>query len=205
SSDKLVVLFGGASGSNLFADTWIWDGTEWTQVADTGPAARSGHSLAYDSARNRLVLFGGRTETNPVVGDTWAWDGTEWPKVQTVGPPARRAHGMACDPTASRVVLFGGAVRITRGSTTHGCGTGRIGRRPLIPGQTGAPDPPWLPPRPSFCSAVLTRSIRIFLRLTASSMAIRGAGMVEFGQRAKTLDRRPGGVMGWRFGVTTAA
>src|SRR5262249_50059757 len=53
SSDKLVVLFGGASGSNLFADTWIWDGTEWTQVADTGPAARSGHSLAYDSARNR--------------------------------------------------------------------------------------------------------------------------------------------------------
>ena len=109
SSDKLVVLFGGASGSNLFADTWIWDGTEWTQVADTGPAARSGHSLAYDSARNRVVLFGGRTGTNPVVGDTWEWDGTEWTQVQDVGPSARRAHAMAFDPTASRVVLFGGA------------------------------------------------------------------------------------------------
>jgi hypothetical protein len=109
SSDKLVVLFGGASGSNLFADTWIWDGTEWTQVADTGPAARSSHSLAYDSARNRVVLFGGRTATNSVVGDTWEWDGTEWTQVQDVGPSARRAHAMAFDPTASRVVLFGGA------------------------------------------------------------------------------------------------
>jgi len=72
SARKCVVLFGGASGSNLFGDTWTWDGTEWTQVADTGPAARSGHALAYDDARERVVLFGGRTAANPL-GDTWEW------------------------------------------------------------------------------------------------------------------------------------
>src|SRR5207249_8793717 len=59
-----VVLFGGASGSNFLADTWSWDGSEWTQVADTGPAARSGHALAYDDARKCVVLFGGRGTAN---------------------------------------------------------------------------------------------------------------------------------------------
>jgi galactose oxidase-like protein len=93
---------------HLFADTWTWDGTEWTQVADTGPAARSGHALVYDDVRKRAVLFGGRGAANPL-GDTWEWDGTEWTQVQDVGPSARRAHAMAFDPTASRVVLFGGA------------------------------------------------------------------------------------------------
>jgi hypothetical protein len=108
SARKCVVLFGGASGSNFFADTWTWDGTEWTQVADTGPAARSGHALAYDNAGQCVVLFGGRTAANPL-GDTWEWDGTEWTQVQDVGPSARRAHAMAFDSTAFRVVLFGGA------------------------------------------------------------------------------------------------
>jgi hypothetical protein len=107
-----VVLFGGASGSNLLADTWTWNGTEWTQVADTGPSARGGHAMTYDSARARVVLFGGGTAANRL-GDTWEWDGTEWTQVQDVGPSARRAHAMAYaiapDGTVSRVVLFGGA------------------------------------------------------------------------------------------------
>jgi hypothetical protein len=111
---QCVVLFGGASGSDLygadvFADTWTWDGTEWTQVADTGPAARSGHALAYDAARERVVLFGGERTLANLFGDTWEWDGTEWTQVQDVGPSARRAHAMAFDLTARRVVLFGGA------------------------------------------------------------------------------------------------
>jgi hypothetical protein len=103
-----IVLFGGASGSKLFADTWTWDGTEWTQLADTGPTARSGHALAYDDERKCVVLFGGRNASNPL-GDTWEWDGTEWTQVQNVGPSARSAHAMAFDATASGVVLFGGA------------------------------------------------------------------------------------------------
>jgi hypothetical protein len=51
----------------VLADTWEWDGGDWTQAQDTGPSARSGHALAYghatayDQARGQIVLFGGNT------------------------------------------------------------------------------------------------------------------------------------------------
>ena|SRR5437763_3070308 len=66
---KRVLLFGGASGSTLFNDTWEWDGKCWTQRQDIGPAARAFAGLAYDSTRERAVLFGGAGQT--VFGDTW--------------------------------------------------------------------------------------------------------------------------------------
>ena len=78
----------------MLGDTWTWDGEAWTQVADTGPEARSGHAMAYDSARQRTVLFGGRAGAGPL-GDTWEWDGGEWTQVQDVGPSARRGQAMA--------------------------------------------------------------------------------------------------------------
>jgi hypothetical protein len=42
-SRERVVLFGGqvAGGANT-ADTWSWDGADWTQVSDMGPSARAG-------------------------------------------------------------------------------------------------------------------------------------------------------------------
>jgi hypothetical protein len=33
--------------------------------------------LAYDAARNRVVLFGGTDELG-LLRDTWTWDGTDW-------------------------------------------------------------------------------------------------------------------------------
>jgi hypothetical protein len=44
-------------------------------MADTGPAARSFHAMAYDSDRSRTVLFGGQV-TGEFLNDTWEWDGT---------------------------------------------------------------------------------------------------------------------------------
>jgi hypothetical protein len=108
SSRARVALFGGASASVLLADTWTWDGTEWTQVADTGPDARTGHGIAFDAVRQHVVLFGGRTNSG-LVRDTWAWNGAEWTQLQDVGPRARVGHVMAFDASAGRVVLFGGA------------------------------------------------------------------------------------------------
>ena len=50
SDKKKVVLFGGwAAGTNRLDDTWIWDGSEWTQVSDTGPLPNSGFDMVYDS------------------------------------------------------------------------------------------------------------------------------------------------------------
>ena len=60
-----TVLFGGevlqrAPGDPQYlADTWEWDGQYWSQVSDIGPSPRILHRFAYDSARNRIVLFGG--------------------------------------------------------------------------------------------------------------------------------------------------
>lgn len=39
------------------ADTWEWDGKEWTQMADTGPAARGEAAVAFDSKRGQVVLL----------------------------------------------------------------------------------------------------------------------------------------------------
>ena len=103
-----VVLFGGKLTAQDARDTWEWDGEDWTQVADDGPAARSGHVMAFDSKRNKTVLFGGGPREAGLLRDTWEWDGEGWTQVQDTGPSARRASACAFDNVRNRVVLFGG-------------------------------------------------------------------------------------------------
>src|SRR5262245_29058648 len=83
----------------------------WTSLPGADPMlARSRHAGAYDSWRNRMVVFGGQSaQTSSILGDTLEHDGTRWTTRSTpVPPPARLAHGMAFDLTRARVVLFGG-------------------------------------------------------------------------------------------------
>jgi hypothetical protein len=103
-----VVLFSGGQISGqaanvAIADTWEWDGADWAQVADTGPAARLGAKLA--SVPGAVLLFGG-IGTGPAPGDTWSWDGHHWQQVADTGPAPRTGHAMASDGLV--VVLFGG-------------------------------------------------------------------------------------------------
>jgi hypothetical protein len=97
SNRKRVVVFGGIAGKNtnftFLNDTWEWDGDDWTQIADTGPAPRAGHAMTYDSKRGRVLLFGGNNNGG-AFADTWTWDGTDWTQEQDSGPPARTGHGM---------------------------------------------------------------------------------------------------------------
>jgi len=83
------------------------DGENWTQYEDIGPAPRSRHAMAYDSNRQRTVLFGGSTG-NLNLNDTWEWDGENWTQVADTGPSARGGHAMAYDSLRRRVILFGG-------------------------------------------------------------------------------------------------
>ena len=39
------------------------------------PLARSGHAMAYDSVRQRVLLFGGFQMPN-LYAEAWEWDGT---------------------------------------------------------------------------------------------------------------------------------
>ena len=75
-------------------------------------AKRGNHTVAYDSARSRLVLFGGSNEIGFNFGDTWLFDGANWNPVASFTPDQRYSHGMAYDINRGRMVVFGGAVGI---------------------------------------------------------------------------------------------
>lgn len=129
-----AVLFGGSDPTNwpnieYFNDTWEWDSAThatdpdqsdaWTRITPTGqsPSARYGHAMAYDSARQRVVLFGGWSPSGGLLDDTWEWDGATatWhgPFLPATRPVPRMHHGMAYDPRPNRqrTVLFGGSTQ----------------------------------------------------------------------------------------------
>jgi hypothetical protein len=105
---RQIVLFGGLA-VNPFADTWTYDGTTWTKLSTlNSPPARSGHGLAYDRGRNKVVLFGGYNGSS-LLADTWEFDGSDWtPITPQTSPPGRRLLGMTYDATRGRVIIFGG-------------------------------------------------------------------------------------------------
>jgi hypothetical protein len=112
SARQRVVLFGGSRYSvviPLLGDTWEYDGTNWMQIPSaSGPSPRFGHAMAYDSARQRIVLFGGFNGSS-LSADTWEWNGSFWAAVFTPSfPLARWRHALAYDTSAQRVMLFGG-------------------------------------------------------------------------------------------------
>lgn len=119
-----MLLFGGTangSGSGArFGDSWTWNGTNWTQVATTGPTARFDHAMAFDNAAGNIKLFGGNTQALPATGghqnDLWSWNGTAWTQITTTtAPPARRFHKMVFDSGRNKLVMFGG----TAGGSTN--------------------------------------------------------------------------------------
>jgi hypothetical protein len=78
----LFVVFGGLGAEGFLGDTWGWDGVEWKKLSDRGPEPRAMGYMAYDRARDRIVLFGGRKGwPDGDLGDTWEWDGATWTRV----------------------------------------------------------------------------------------------------------------------------
>ncbi|MBI5849436.1 MAG: hypothetical protein HZB39_00125 [Planctomycetes bacterium] len=85
---------------------------QWTEitVAPT-PPLRSGAVIAYDSARDRIVVFGGADATSQLA-DTWEWDGTQWLQRTPAHVPAARYNAdMVFDSARGVCVLFGGRNR----------------------------------------------------------------------------------------------
>jgi len=74
-ADGLLLTDGG--GEHVDFVTWTWDGSAWTRMPGTMPSARNGQALAYDEARDRVVLFGGFSAGGDLA-DLWEWDGTSW-------------------------------------------------------------------------------------------------------------------------------
>lgn len=85
----------------------------WT-LRGTAPLARRGATVAWDSSRSVLVMFGGQREGSldsfEFLADTWEWNGLSWAQVIPIEvPPPRANAAMAYDPVRGRIVMFGGA------------------------------------------------------------------------------------------------
>jgi hypothetical protein len=85
-----VVLFGGESSSEVFGDTWTWDGAAWTQLPITGPAPRCSVFMA--GFGSGFVLLAGSdpfdNSTVPIFyDDTWTFDGALWSNQNVTGLP----------------------------------------------------------------------------------------------------------------------
>ncbi len=112
-----VMLHGGTFGffpnSITYPNLWEWDGVDWALVDSSGPV-REAHGLAYDAARNRLVVFGGST----TLADVWEWDETSWQQLSPSPAPApRRRFGITYDAALGSVVLYGGDNMLPLGPT----------------------------------------------------------------------------------------
>lgn len=106
----VLVLYGGRNGPRVHEDTWEWDGTAWREIsAGTRPGPLEHAAMAFDAARERVVLVGGGFRAPPDLnGATWEWDGKEWQRSQATGPRARVGPAMTRDGKDGRAVLFGG-------------------------------------------------------------------------------------------------
>jgi hypothetical protein len=109
----VAVMFGGfvtfPGSPHTVNETWQWGGAGWGGPNTTGPIARQRSSLAFDSARGVVVLFGGSNGSSIFYGDTWEWDGTAWTQRSSTGPAARNRTALAYDAVRGVTVLFGGA------------------------------------------------------------------------------------------------
>jgi hypothetical protein len=121
-----MLMFGGFDiyTSAPQAVTWVYDGTSktWSSVLPgSSPIARGYAAMAYDSARKRSVLFGGRQSYTIYYDDTYEWNGSNWlPITPLTKPAAREQHAMVYDSARGRMVVFGGQVLVAGTATLTG-------------------------------------------------------------------------------------
>lgn len=112
--DRLI-LFGGETPDHV-DDVWalgLADSVSWTELGPSGapPSPREGHAAIFDSARNRMLVFGGSSETRS--DELWQLqfgDPPAWTLLTPAGPApdARTGHGAVFDPSRKRWLVFGG-------------------------------------------------------------------------------------------------
>jgi hypothetical protein len=105
---KTDVLFGGGPGGGpnpLYADTWQWNGTDWTQLQPVHSPSPGGAYATFDQSLNAIVLLDWH-------GDMWTWTGSDWKTIpSTSGGPGAPLVGAAFgyDPVSRGIIAFGGS------------------------------------------------------------------------------------------------
>ena len=96
-----------SSGSTL-DDVWTFSGA-WSRIGTFPGPSRGDAGMAYDSASNQVVLFGG-IGCGSICGDSWTYFGGKWTSLGGALPPAVAGAAMAYDPNPALqyVVMVGG-------------------------------------------------------------------------------------------------
>ncbi|MBL8173955.1 MAG: hypothetical protein JNK48_04755 [Bryobacterales bacterium] len=111
-----MLLYGGCAsgfGPCPLGDLWSFDLAthRWTErTGGLKPPERQWYGMGFDSARRRLVLFGGSGQTGNL-NDTWEYDPARgaWTQMRfSPAPPARSRHEAVFAPGLG-VVFFGGS------------------------------------------------------------------------------------------------
>jgi hypothetical protein len=168
--------------------TWAYDGNDWQLLHPVQePPPRGMHAMAYDSTRDKVVLFGGDGPDGPEWGyfnDTWEFDGTNWilafPATTSLTAPFPRvAHAMAYDSARQKTVLFGGVMAgVNKNDTLEWDGTNWAEKFPATPPRSGMVIV-WLMTRHGvrlyYLGDIQSRLVRFPMRRV--SLAIPGNGM----------------------------
>jgi len=76
------------------------------------PTAGEDMALAYDAARHRLLLYGGKGDDDVNRNELWSFDlaAGRWQQIRADGPqpPPREDHSLVVDTANDQLVLFGG-------------------------------------------------------------------------------------------------
>ena len=111
----VLATAGDGEATTSGASDWTVVETDWQDLP-----IRAYASIAYDSWRDRIVLFGGQGEEGEL-NDTWEYDGFTWTQVvpedpEGDGDPATGFYvktAMAFDSTRGKTVLFNGHTKQT--------------------------------------------------------------------------------------------
>ena len=88
--------------------TWEWDGATWSQIPTTVlPGAGSGSAMAYDSHRQRMVLFA--SSFNNPDSRTLEYNGLDWELESPATIVQEHSYStMFYDSTRQNIIMFGG-------------------------------------------------------------------------------------------------
>ncbi|MDT7807598.1 MAG: hypothetical protein QOJ70_1411 [Acidobacteriota bacterium] len=132
-SNRMIVYSGqngaGTLGPNLFLDVWVLTNANglggtptWTQLSPTGgpPPGAYYSAVVYDSASNRMTVFGGTSQAGINSNATWVLSNANglggtptWTNLIAEGaggsPSPRQVGATGNDPANNRMIIFSGS------------------------------------------------------------------------------------------------
>jgi hypothetical protein len=90
------------------SDIWAWNSSTWKLISDTG-VHRYVASMAFDSKRQRALIFDGADDSGTTDGKLSSLEGGTWKLVRDLPSLKRADASLAYDSKRDRLVLFGGS------------------------------------------------------------------------------------------------